>query len=179
MLIFKHHDEQARLTQDDFTTTTAISFSKRDDAGVRGKLGSSFSIAVGPSCLSKVGGDCWGGRLAAFSECRSTMLDVFLRLRWFPPVSTEHCDKNALRLDFERFWLSRHQFEPYDTDAVSAATGLASATSSPIEPDHPGTGLLLAFFTGRQGHPIGWRYSKLIEVVHRIHDAHSSCCAPS
>ena len=43
-------------------------------------------------------------------------------------------------------------------------------------PDHPAeqslAGALNAFYSAREGRPVGWKFNKLIEVAHRVHGSY-------
>lgn len=182
--IFKRYDiEQARLTQDDiFYNNNRNLFLAGEDTLRASREAGQFILDCRWSEPFVEAGRVatrWGGRLAAFSEMQidHARQRVFLYDCDGSRQSLQSiADENTLRLDFERFWLSRHQFESYDVDAWHQLRlrFRERHLTLPIEPDRPeGPGLLFnILYSARQGHPIGWRYSKLIEVAHRIHDAH-------
>lgn len=182
--IFKNYDsERARLTQDDiFYNNNCNLFLASEDTLQASREAGQFVL------------DChwcepfiedgrlttrWAGRLAAFSEMQidRTRQRVFL---YDYDASRQrlqlNAEESALRLDFERFWLSRHQYESYDTDVwyQLRIRFHRQNLTLPVEPDDPkGPGLLLSIlYSAREGRPIGWRFTKLVEVAHRTYDAH-------
>lgn len=84
----------------------------------------------------------------------------------------------ALREKFERFWLSKRSYTEYDK-ASWADIRTKFRARGIVLPSHPSDGdgpiyLLNALYSAKHGQPVGWRFKKLIEVAHCIHDGHKS-----
>lgn len=188
--IFKHYDaERARLTQDDIFYNNNHNLFLANEDTLRASRNAGQFILDCRWCEPFIEEDRlttrWGDRLAAFSEMQidRTRQRVFL---YDYDASRQRlqsaADESALRLDFERFWLPRHQFDPYDTDSwyQLRIRFRERKLTLPLEPDHPkGPGLLLSIlYSAREGRPIGWRFTKLIEVAHRVYDAHKQLLRP-
>lgn len=182
--IFKSFDaDKARLTQED------IFYSNNRNLFLASEETLKASRAAGSLIL-----DCrwaepfldagkidtrWVGRLAAFGEMEidRERQRVFLYDydRQAEALRGGAADQ-ALRLEFEAFWLSRSSVDPYDENAWDRlrAKFRERGIILPSEP-HRGGGpghLLNALYSARAGHPVGWRYRRLVEVAHCIVDRH-------
>ncbi len=84
----------------------------------------------------------------------------------------------ALREKFESFWLSERTYDEYDKVSWADIRTKFRARGI-VLPRNPSDGdgpiyLLNALYSAKYGQPIGWRFKKLIEVAHCIHDGHKS-----
>lgn len=182
--IFKSFDaDKARLTQED------IFYSNNRNLFLASEETLKASRAAGSLIL-----DCrwtepfldrgkidtrWAGRLAAFGEMEidRERQRVFL-YDYDRQAEGLHgsAEGQALRLEFEAFWLSRSSVDPYDEDAWGRLR-MKFSERGIILPSEPNRGggpahLLNALYSARAGHPVGWRFRKLIEVAHRIAGGH-------
>jgi hypothetical protein len=180
--IFKSFDaDKARLTQED------IFYSNNRNLFLASEETLKASRAAGSLIL-----DCrwtepfvdegkietrWAGRLAAFGEMEidRERQRVFLYDydRQAEALRGGAVDQ-SLRLEFEEFWLPRSTFDPYDQYAWGRLQTKFRERGIilPSEPNRRPVLLLNALYSARAGHPVGWRYRKLVEVAHCIADRH-------
>ncbi|HRK77558.1 MAG TPA: DUF6035 family protein [Thiobacillus sp.] len=180
--IFKSFDaDKARLTQED------IFYSNNRNLFLASEETLKASRAAGGLIL-----DCrwaepfldagkidtrWAGRLAAFGEmeidreCQRVFLYDYDRQA---EALRGGAVDQSLRLEFEEFWLPRSTFDPYDQDAWGQLQTRFRERGIilPSEPNRRPVLLLNALYSARAGHPVGWRYRKLVEVAHCIADRH-------
>ncbi len=121
----------------------------------------------------------WAGRLAAFGEMEidRERLRVFLYDydRQAEALRDGAVDQDqSLRQEFEEFWLPRYTSDPYDQHAWGRLRTKFRERGIilPSEPNRRPVLLLNALYSARAGHPVGWRYRKLVEVAHCIADRH-------
>ena len=180
--IFKSFDaDRARLTQED------IFYSNNRNLFLASEETLKASRAAGSLIL-----DCrwtepfldsgkietrWAGRLAAFGEMEidRERQRVFLYDydRQAEALRGGAVDQ-SLRLEFEEFWLPRYTSDPYDQHAWGRLRTKFRERGIilPSEPNRRPVLLLNALYSARAGHPVGWRYRKLVEVAHCIADRH-------
>lgn len=182
--VFKSFDaDSARLTQED------IFFSNNRNIFLASEETLKSSLQSGKLML-----DCrwaepfiqrgkiatrWGRRMAAFDELAidRDRLRLFLfdydREAAALQVSPDGQD---LRADFEAFWLSRRNNDPWDQEAWNLLRRRFDerGLSLPIEPNWGGapSHLLNALYSAREGRPVGWRFRTLADVAHQIVDGH-------
>lgn len=182
--IFKSFKEDsARLTQDDiFYSNNRNLFLATEDtlnaSRAAGKLVLDCHWAVpfleGGKVRSR-----WSGRFVAFDEL--TIDRRLQRAFLYDYDSAEQAlqgtsQDEALRLEFEAFWLHLDAHGPHNKSAwLSLRSGFADrGIFLPVEPRaRKGPAFLLnALYSAREGRPVGWRFKKLIEVAHRIAGGH-------
>ena len=121
----------------------------------------------------------WGGRLADFGnmEIDRERQRVFLYDydREAEALLTQ-TEEGSLRAEFEAFWLPRASGGSYDKDSWERLRERFRRRGI-LLPNDPNRGgapghLLNALYSAREGHPVGWRFRKLIEVAHRIAGGH-------
>jgi len=180
--IFKSFDaDKARLTQEDiFYSNNRNLFLASEDTLKASRAASSLILDCRWTEPFLDGGKIdtrWAGRLAAFWELEidRERQRVFLYDydRQAEALRGSAVDQ-FLRLEFEEFWLARSTFDPYDQSVWGRLQTRfrEHGIILPSEPNRRPVLLLNALYSAREGHPVGWRYRKLVEVAHCIADRH-------
>lgn len=181
--IFKTYDaERARLMQDDIFYCNNRNVFLVSDATLEASREAGKLILdcrwTEPCYEDGRLGSRWGGRLVDFGDL---IIDrerqrVFLFDYDQAALALRVGDGQALRQEFERFWLSRHNHDSWDPDdwgLLRKKFGVRGI-ELPIEPNWGGapSHLLNALYSAREGRSVGWRLRKLVDVAHRIADGH-------
>lgn len=180
--IFKYFDaDKARLTQEDifYSNNRNLFLASEETLKASREAGGLMLDCrwVEPFLDAGKIGTRWAGRLAAFGEMEidRERQRVFLYDydRQAEALRGDAGDQ-PLRLELEEFWLRRYTFDPYDQQAWGRlrAKFRERGIILPSEPNRGPVHLLNALYSAREGHPVGWRYRKLIEVAHCVADRH-------
>lgn len=120
----------------------------------------------------------WNGRLAAFEELTVDLPGQRIFLFDFEQSAASLqgiAKKESLRLEFDRFWLSNWTYDTFDKRAWSRlrARLLDMDIGVSVSPGDSGLyALLNVLYSAREGRPVGWKFTTLIEVAHRVGDGH-------
>lgn len=182
--IFKTFDaDRARLTQEDiFYSNNRNLFLASEETLKASREAGSLMLDCRWAEPFAEGGKIetrWGSRLAAFEELeidRERQRVFLYDYDWQAEALQAGSEDYRLRMEFEAFWLSRTSVDPYDKDAWERLREKFRKRGIflPSEPNRGGGPghLLNALYSAREGHPVGWRFRKLIEVAHRIAGGH-------
>jgi hypothetical protein len=180
--VFKtFNEEKTRLTQDDvFYNNNHNAFLVSDETLRISKETGTFTLeCLWTRSVTDQNSDVnMERRLISFSD----LTFDYERQRVFYFDYDEHRLKTAdsvLRNKFETFWLSSRTYYEYDAAAWSYLCSAFRARGIPL-PKNPYNGdgpmhLLNALYSAKHGRPVGWRFKKLIEVAHRVHDGYKNC----
>lgn len=181
--IFKTYDaERARLTQDDIfycnnRNIFLVSEATLEASRASGKLILDCRWAE-PFIADGRLGSRWSGRLVDFVDLTNDRerQRVFFFDYDHAALALKVGDGQALRQEFEMFWLSRRNHDPWDPEAWNRLRNKFGARGIvlPIEPNWGGapSHFLNSLYSAREGRSVGWRFSKLVDVAHRIADGH-------
>lgn len=181
--IFKSFEaSQARLTQDDiFYNNNRNLFLASEETLQASKAEGTLVLDcrwAEPVIEDGLLATRWAGRLARFDELTQ---DQALQRIFLYDFDKERARVGALtaegqlRKSFEDFWLNRLPYQPYDQGhwADLRFSFQRIGLHLPQSPDeNRGPRMHLnALYSAREGRPIGWRFPKLIQVAHYLHDA--------